>query len=69
MTRILPARLKRRVAGWALRHLEPERGEWRRMSGAHWRLVAASTHLELGARASTMELHYVQAIDYPEEAR
>jgi hypothetical protein len=60
----LPDKLKRKVAEWAFQHLEPELGEWRKVRGTHWRLVSINTHLDMGAAASSMELHYVQPIAF-----
>lgn len=62
MTPKLAGTLKRHVAAWALRHLEPELGEWRHCRGTHWRLESINLSLSMHDRSS-LELRYAQPVE------
>jgi hypothetical protein len=60
---VIPRKLKRRIAAWALRQLELELGEWRTCRGTHWQLESVSLSLSMFER-SAMELRYVQPAEF-----
>lgn len=55
----LPAALKRKLAEWAFRHLEPQLGEWRQVRGTHWRLDSINLTMSM-CEGSALELRYVE---------
>jgi hypothetical protein len=64
---VIPHALKRRIAAWALRHLEPELGEWRTCRGTHWQLRSINLSLSMH-EGSSLEMGYVQPVDFIQPA-